>query len=282
MEISDEVYQLAAELGVKHVLLPENKIANGALEEVIPYAFEKGLETLTLEVDYHTYEAAGSQLEKWLIKDGFQINTVLLQANKHQQVIADEAALVQLLVETPSKTDALIAIGTGTIHDITRFCGSKMNIPFISVPTAASVDGFTSKGAPLILRGMKQTIQTASPIAVFADIDILKTAPKEMTAAGFGDMLAKYTSLVDWKISELVGDEPYHPLAANMTRKSLEACVENIAKIADADDEGIIILIHSLIESGLVMLLLDFSRPASGGEHHLSHHWEMDLLQKDA
>ncbi|MFD1848593.1 sn-glycerol-1-phosphate dehydrogenase [Oceanobacillus bengalensis] len=282
MEIADEIYQLAQELGVKNVTLPKIEVGNGVLAAILPFVLENDYKHIILVVDDNTYVAAGKQIEKMLVEAGMETKTVLLKANRHQQVIADEATIVELLVETPLETDIYIAVGSGTIHDITRFCGSKMNIPFISVPTAASVDGFTSKGSPLILRGVKQTIQTTFPVAVFADITILKAAPQEMTAAGFGDILAKYTSLLDWKISACIGGEPYNRFAAEMTRKSLEACVQNVSKIAKADDEGVTILIHSLIESGLVMLLLDFSRPASGGEHHLSHYWEMDLLKKDA
>ncbi|WP_163538525.1 sn-glycerol-1-phosphate dehydrogenase [Gracilibacillus sp. YIM 98692] len=157
-----------------------------------------------------------------------------------------------------------------------------MDVPFISVPTAASVDGFTSKGAPLILKGTKKTIQTASPMAVFADIAILKDAPKELTAAGFGDIMGKYTSLVDWEISRWIGGEPYNERADRMTRYALDVCVNNLEDIAERTEFGIECLIRALIESGLVMLILDFSRPASGGEHHLSHYWEMDLLQNSA
>ena len=67
-------------------------------------------------------------------------------------------------------------MGAGTLHDIVRFCSDKTTKPFISIPTAPSVDGFTSMGAPLIVRGVKKTFQTAAPIGVFADIDVLKVA----------------------------------------------------------------------------------------------------------
>lgn len=40
--------------------------------------------------------------------------------------------------------DMILAVGTGTIHDISRYMAFQYKIPFISVPTAASVDGFTS------------------------------------------------------------------------------------------------------------------------------------------
>ncbi len=38
---------------------------------------------------------------------------------------------------------------------------------------------------------------------------------------------------------------------------------------------------NALIQSGLAMLMFGQSHPASGGEHHLSHYWEMEFLQKN-
>lgn len=277
-----EMKQLAFELNQDPDMLPYINIEKGSIEALPEYLNHNGFNHAALIADYHTWKAAGRELSSILEQDGCEVTPVLITPNTNGQVLSDEQSIVQVLVETPTQADVIIAVGSGTIHDISRFCSYKMGVPFISVPTAASVDGFTSKGAPLILRGFKQTIQTSSPIAVFADIDILKEAPLEMTAAGFGDMIAKITSLLDWKISYWVNDEPYNETAANLTRRSLNNCLENVNEIAKADDEGIRILIKALIESGLVMLLLDFSRPASGGEHHISHYWEMDLLKKGA
>ncbi|MGM0855220.1 MAG: sn-glycerol-1-phosphate dehydrogenase [Bacillota bacterium] len=277
-----EMKQLAFELEQDPNMLPYINIEKGSIEALPEYLNHHGFKHAALIADQHTWIAAGRELSSILEQGGCEVTPVKITSNTNGQVLADEPSIVQVLVETPSQTDVLLAVGSGTIHDITRFCSCKIDAPFISVPTAASVDGFTSKGAPLILRGFKQTIQTSSPIAVFADIDILKEAPLEMTAAGFGDMIAKMTSLLDWKISYWVNDEPYNETAANLTRRSLYNCVDHVNEIAKADDEGIRILTQALIESGLVMLLLDFSRPASGGEHHLSHYWEMDLLKKGA
>ena len=277
----EQIHQLINEVKAEKIMIPEIMIEKGALQQITSYVKEKKFTKLVLVVDENTKNVAGQQLEKLLGDKGNTVTTVELQPNRHGQVIANEETLVQLLVEVPNDTHAILAIGSGTIHDIVRFVSYKMNIPFVSVPTAASVDGFTSKGAPLIFRGFKETIQTASPIAVFADIDVLKTAPREMTAAGFGDMIGKYTSLLDWKISHFIAKEPYNKLAAAITKRSLEACVKYVHQIAAHEDEGLKILMQSLIESGLVMLVLDFSRPASGSEHHLSHYWEMELLKND-
>ncbi|QTM98048.1 iron-containing alcohol dehydrogenase [Sediminibacillus dalangtanensis] len=281
MNISQNIYKLADQVSGTAIDLPDIQVSRYAIEQVPDYVKENTYKQTVLVADENTKYAAGEKLQNLLTETGVDAKLVLLRPNRHGQVIADEQTIVQLLLETPPKTELLIAVGSGTIHDIVRFVGFKMNIPFLSVPTAASVDGFTSKGAPLILRGEKRTIQTAFPIAVFADITVLKAAPRQLTAAGFGDIIGKYTSLLDWEISALVGGEPYNKLAADITRKSLVTCVENVEKIAAADEEGVRILTEALIESGLVMLLLDFSRPASGAEHHLSHYWEMDLLKSD-
>ncbi len=100
-----------------------------------------------------------------------------------------------------------------------------------------------------------------------------------MVAAGFGDMLGKYTSLFDWKFGSLTAGEPYSQTAADITRNALQMCVDHAESIAKRDEDGIRLLISALIESGLAMLLFGQSHPASGAEHHLSHYWEMEYIR---
>ncbi|KAB2335646.1 sn-glycerol-1-phosphate dehydrogenase [Bacillus mesophilum] len=277
----EDLYQLAEEVSSNRISLPHIELSNNALNLIPSFLAAKKWRNITIVCDDQTWKAAGNQLADLLSAEAFEINIVKLKPNKHNQVIADESAIVQLLLQSSEKTDIMLAVGAGTIHDIVRFVSCKMQKSFISVPTAASVDGFTSKGAPLIIDGFKKTIQSISPIAVFADIEIIKRAPRELTAAGLGDMLGKYTSLLDWQISNLIGNEPYHPLAAKIVRNSLDRCIDNVAGFANHDDDAIKGLMTALIDSGIVMFILDHSRPASGGEHHLSHYWEMELLKED-
>ncbi|MCT1577676.1 sn-glycerol-1-phosphate dehydrogenase [Oceanobacillus kimchii] len=277
----EKINILAQNLNLEHVELPSIFLGQGVIKEITEYLKQKEFQYITIVVDNNTYEAAGNRIKSNVINEGIEVNVVVLTDNEHQQVIADEQTLVELFTKTSVYTDVYIAVGSGTIHDITRFCAYYMKLPFISVPTAASVDGFTSKGAPVILKGVKKTLQTSSPIAVFADTNILANSPKELTAAGFGDMIAKYTSLIDWKISAWIANEPYNQQAADITKASLQLCVDHREEIADRSSYGLEILMKALIESGLVMLLLNYSRPASGAEHHLSHYWEMSLLEKD-
>ncbi|MCL6458770.1 MAG: sn-glycerol-1-phosphate dehydrogenase, partial [Gorillibacterium sp.] len=258
----------------------EGFIARGAIQRVAPYLITKGISHVTIVVDHQTKEAVGNLLFTELTAKEIEFDTVILTENVNGDIAADEATLVEALLGISDHSQAVLAIGGGTIHDIVRFASAKMKKSFISVPTAASVDGFVSSGAPLIIRGNKQTIQAASPDAIFADLDVLIRAPRAMTAAGYGDMLGKYTSLADWKFSHATAGEPFCPLAYELTWEALEDCVRHTSEIAVASPEGIRLLMEALVVSGLSMQLVDHSRPASGAEHHLSHMWEMALLRE--
>jgi glycerol-1-phosphate dehydrogenase [NAD(P)+] len=246
------------------------EIGTGMLKQAAIYMAKKAWNRVVMIADSHTYLAAGGSLEHELKQHNINCNIVILKPDENGDVLANEVAIVQ----------AILAVGSGTIHDITRFVSYKMDKPFVSIPTAASVDGFNSMGAPLIIRGFKTTYQLHCPVALFADMDVLRQAPAEMRAAGFGDMIGKYTSLLDWTFSHLMAGEPYCPVSAEMTREALESCVQHVEDIATGNDEGIRILIEALIISGLAMLIFGHSHPASGGEHHISHSWEMIFLKE--
>jgi glycerol-1-phosphate dehydrogenase [NAD(P)+] len=253
-------------------------IEKGALLQAASYCSEQGFKKVMLIADSNTYRIAGQGLEKALREKEVEVAACLIQPNEAGDVVADERSIVQMILEMPGDAQALLAVGSGTIHDIVRFVSFKTKVPFISIPTAASVDGFASVGAPLIIRGFKQTIPASAPQAIFADTEVLVQAPRALTAAGFADMLGKFTALADWQVSRLIANEPYCEAAAEITRKALESSI--FEQIAEGSEAGIHALMAALIESGLSMMLIGHSRPASGAEHHLSHYWEMEFLKQ--
>ncbi|MUG64472.1 sn-glycerol-1-phosphate dehydrogenase [Paenibacillus campinasensis] len=256
-------------------------LERGALAQVGGYLREQGLAQPVVVADAHTCEAAGKELLGRLKDEGIDVRLILIEPDAQGDVVADERSLMQLFIEAaPEKTGCLIAVGSGTIHDITRFVSHRSQLPFLSVPTAPSVDGFTSAGAPIIVKGVKQTFQASAPAAIFADLDVLMKAPQSLVAAGFGDMLGKYTSLFDWRHSSSIGGEPYDEQVAAITEAALLACVEHVQDIGQRSETGIRVLMTALIESGIAMLLFGQSHPASGAEHHLSHYWEMEFLSE--
>lgn len=268
--------------GNKHMEIPIEIIEVGkdVLQKIPSFLMQKEVKKVAIIADKNTFEAAGEKVVS-LLEGKFAYTVCFIKENENGDVVADEVSLIQGMLETPNDIDILLAVGSGTIHDITRFVSYKMGKDFISIPTAPSVDGFNSMGAPLIIRGVKTTFQTQAPIAIFADLNVLCNAPRKMIAAGFGDMLGKYTSLLDWKFANLAVGEAYCPLAAKITRDALEVCIKHLNEIDTADEEGIAILIDALIQSGIAMLIIGQSYSASGGEHHVSHYWEMDFIQKN-
>ncbi|MDQ0256777.1 glycerol-1-phosphate dehydrogenase [NAD(P)+] [Evansella vedderi] len=279
LEISKQAER--CQCGNQHHELSIEKIVinNRALEDAVLFLEKKSLKNIVLVADTNTYEVAGNKLYKLLSEKGIHVEVCFIEPDRLNDVVANEESIVQLLLAVPPKTDVLLSVGAGTLHDITRVVSYKMGLPFISIPTAPSVDGFNSMGAPLVIKGIKKTYQTQAPIAVFADINILEDAPQKMIAAGFGDMLGKSTSLADWKFSSLIGGEPFCPLVYQITKEALQSCINNRSQIALGSEEGIKVLMESLINSGLAMLIMGQSHPASGAEHHISHYWEMDFMR---
>ena len=172
----------------------------------------------------------------------------------------------------------MIAVGSGTIHDITRYHAYEMKIPFFSVPTAASVDGFVSTVAAMTWHGFKKSFTAVSPIVVIADTDIFKKAPLRLTASGVSDLLGKYTALADWKITHLLTGEYICDEICNMEYEALDRLRDSLDGLTTGDTKAYVDLMYGLLLSGLAMQMTGNSRPASGAEHHMSHLWEMEVI----
>ncbi len=252
-------------------------VGKNATHKLIDYCEMEQLGHFTLIADRHTYQALGESVENALKKQGREVASIIL---KGEEIIADEHYLVQTLIHAPIGASTFLAVGSGTITDITRFISHRTGRAFISLPTAPSVDGFTSIGAPLVINGVKQTFSAQAPIALFADLDTLCNAPQKLIAAGYGDMIGKFTSLADWRLGALLWDEPFDETIYKRTQAAVQRCIQHTEAISQRSEEGVRHLMEALIESGLCMLDIGNSRPASGTEHHASHYWEMKLLQE--
>ena len=250
-------------------------IGDNAINPLIDFCRQQNISKLMLVADGNTYAAFGEAVNQQLTANGFDVKTSVLSGN---EVIANEHYFVQVLLDTDQQIRTYLAVGSGSITDITRFVSYHTRCNFIAVPTAASVDGFTGAGAPSVIDGFKKTIYCHSPLAVFGDIDVLSAAPQKMIASGFGDMLGKYTALADWKLGALLWNEPFDAQISQRVEIALEKCVNRVDEIGSASPEGIQALMDGLIESGLCMLDANNSRPASGAEHQISHHLEMKLI----
>lgn len=261
-----------------HALRPDPVVVDGdAIPQLVAYCRRRQLDRLLMVADRNTYAAQGQAVAAALRSAGFDLKQVVFDG---PEVVADAAHVLDVLVEADRPGRTFLAVGTGTLTDITRFASHRTGSAFIGVPTAPSVDGFASLGAPLILHGVKITLICQAPVAIFADIHTLASAPRPMIAAGFADMLGKLTSVADWRIGRLLWDEPYDESIAVRTLEAVQRCIDHADAIGAGTPAGVRALMDALLESGFCMLDFGSSRPASGAEHHYSHFWEMKLLRE--
>lgn len=258
-------------IGVKEILIEAGAV--NALEDAMSEGFLKEYISPLLICDTNTCKVTEEIMED--IYDRCQI--LVLDA---EGLHADEHAVEIVENYMDEDIDLILAVGAGTVHDISRYIAYQYKIPFISVPTAASVDGFVSTVAAMTWNGMKKTMPAAPPIAVYADTNIFAGAPRRLNASGVSDLLGKYICLADWKIAHLLTDEYICEEIIELEEKALKTVCASLRDIAEGETEGCEKLMYGLILSGLAMQMIGNSRPASCAEHHMSHLWEMEVINE--
>jgi glycerol-1-phosphate dehydrogenase [NAD(P)+] len=251
--------------GRTHIADIEVISKSGALKE-LPHIIKEYNKPFII-ADVNTYNKYFDNYDSYLFED--------------IDLVANESTLGRALIAIPKECDILIAVGAGTINDICRYLSYRLNIPYIIVATAPSMDGYASSVSPLVIDNMKNTYNANYPKYIIADIDIIKNAPKEMIIAGVGDIIGKYTCLCDWELSHIINEEYYCLNVANIVRESIEKCISNIDGLMQREESAVKNVVDALVLSGIAMSYVGNSRPASGSEHHISHYWEMAFLFKN-
>lgn len=251
-------------------------IRRNALEELPGFMWRLGFgKNLFLITDSITYRVAGRQCAEVLKRAAIPYKIVQLQNTGF-----DEATLGELLMEVPDDCDLLVAVGSGSINDITKLIGCKTGRPCITVATAPSMDGFASGVAAVHANQIKVTLEAQTPLAIIGDTEILKDAPYQMIAAGLGDLLGKVTCLCDWKLSQIINGEHFCEPCESLIASCVDHVLEHADAAKDRDPEIIGSIMEGLVLAGVTMSLYGNSRPASGCEHHISHFWEMLFAQR--
>lgn len=238
----------------------------GCLEKLEDRLEQCGLHGFrTVIYDENTYCAKG------MIRPAADQEIVLDPTGLH----ADEKGVALVMDRLSAQTRVLVAIGSGTVHDITRYCAYLKGVPFVSCPTAASVDGFCSSVAAMTWEGAKRTLTAVAPTLVLADTNVIARAPMRLARSGFGDMIGKYIALADWRMAHALTGEFYCPRIAGIMEQATAAVLDSAPGIAAGETAAYEKLTCGLLLSGIAMQMMGNSRPASGGEHHISHCIEM-------
>ena len=198
-----------------------------------------------LVADVNTWAAAGALVAEKLDVADISYKKYIFN---EKELIPDEKTLGSLMMAFSRDCDVIVAVGSGTLNDLCKFSSFQLGLDYMVFATAPSVIG---------------------------DTDILAAAPMEMITAGLGDILGKYTCLLDWKMAHIITGEYYCSHIADMVKETVEIVVEESTRIKDRNPDAVKAVTEALVLSGIAMSFVGNSRPASGSEHHLSHYWEM-------
>lgn len=224
--------------------------------------------------DNNTLHASEGILES-LVKSGYKY-AIKLYDNLRTADMKEVEVIEGLCVEV----EGVLSVGSGSLNDICRLASFRQNKEFAIFATASSMDGFASGTASITHNNFKITHPAHQPSIIIADTKILANAPAELKAAGFGDMVAKYIALVDWKVSHLVTGEYYCERIAALTKRALDRMIMLADKVTQSDEETAAAIMEALVFTGIAMALSDSVRPASGTEHTISHFWEIKKLEQ--
>jgi glycerol-1-phosphate dehydrogenase [NAD(P)+] len=157
------------------------------------------------------------------------------------------------------------------VIDTAKIVSFNLDLPFISVPTAASHDGIASARASVAVEGGNSSLEAQPPVAIVADTGIIASAPHRLLAAGCADVISNYTAILDWELAHRVKGEPISEYAITLSKMTAEILVKDAHLIKPHQEESAWLVVKALVSSGVAMSIAGSSRPASGGEHKFSH-----------
>ncbi len=262
--------------GKEHVFpLKEIISGSGVLGDFPDVISKYGIKKPFIVADANTYAAAGKRVTETLAKIGVPFSEFLFGG----AVEPDEQATERAMNAFDNACDAVIGVGSGVINDICKIVAAKHNKFYIIIATAPSMDGYASATSSMAVKGLKTSVNSKCPDVIIGDIEILKNAPLKMLKAGLGDMLAKYVSILEWRLSNEINGEYYCENIAKIIRRARDKCVENAAGLIKRDETAVKAVFDGLIIGGIAMAFAGVSRPASGVEHYVSHIIDMRGLQ---
>lgn len=183
---------------------------------------------------------------------------------------------------------SVLSVGSGVVTDVAKHAcylfqqETNRKLPFIVFQTANSVSAFTSCLAPVFINGVKRTVNSRYPDALICDLETLVDAPREMTVAGVGDMLAGFVSLPDWYLANQLGMDPgYTDFATTLLGPLDKIFLSYTDEISNTTIEGMSILAKVIALGGLAMSLSHATTPMSGFEHVMSHVLDLQFEMKE-
>lgn len=174
-----------------------------------------------------------------------------------------------------SGCDAIVGVGGGRTLDLAKLAAARAGVPLVSVPTQLSHDGICSPVAVVPRdQGCGESVGAIAPRLVYLSLPTLMGAPLVSLRAGLGDLLANPLALRDWAMAARRGLDDIDQRSWDFSVESFELVEPYLDQDPGdlATDRAFVRRLgDALVLSGLAMICAGTSRPASGGEHEISH-----------
>ncbi len=220
--------------------------------------------------DPDTYVALGDRAAAAL-EARFAVQRIELPRHPH----CDRTTIDKLIATLEPDVAAVVAVGSGTINDLSKMVALARDIPQLVFGTAPSMNGYTSVSASVSEAGFKRSVRARTPVGVFLDLGVLAAAPARLIRAGLGDSVCRPTAQADWLMAHLLRDRPYRAVPFELLAADEPTLFSNAAALVGGDLAAMRSLARTLVLSGFGMTLVGGSFPASQGEHMISHYLEM-------
>ena len=240
------------------------KVEPGALDQLGSYFREGHIQKVVIFFGNGLIDMFGSRVMKSLS----DANIEVLEYQELDSVKLED--ITSLAFTLPVKTQAVIGIGGGKVIDAAKYMGFLRKLPFISIPTSASSDGFSSASASLLIEDRRNSVPAKMAYGIIADTEVIKSAPDRFLYSGIGDMVSKITSLYDWQYEEDHGYDEVNDFAMMIAKKAVNSFVRTPFETVK-DNLFLKELLDSLAMSGIANEIAGSSAPTSGSEHLISH-----------
>lgn len=242
----------AFEMGYDHL-----KLAPQYFKEYFPGRKAK------IIADCNTWKAAGEEVFGYFREAGIETLSYIIPDKEFH---AEWKYVEDVEIELKKDGAIAVSVGSGVINDLCKLASHHLDQQYLTIPTAASVDGYSSFGASISYEGLKQTFNCPAPVVIIADLGVIENAPEEMTAAGYADLAAKIPAGAEWMIADLFRTEPIIPEAWDVLQNDIDELLEK---------GDISSIFEGLVLSGFAMQAARSSRPASCSDHLYSHILDM-------
>ena len=240
------------------------KVEKDALSKIGTYLKDSGFQKVVIFFGNGLIDMFGTTVMQSL-KDA---NIDVLEYSELDTVRLED--ITSLAFGLPNKTQAILGIGGGKVIDAAKYSGFLRKLPFISIPTSASTDGFSSASAYLLVEGRRNSVPARMAHSIIVDLNVIKSAPERFLYSGIGDMVSKITAIYDWQFEEANGYTKVNDFSIMIAKKAVNSFVRTpFTNIKE--DLFLKELVDSLAMSGIANEIAGSSAPTSGSEHLISH-----------